>query len=142
MLPYSPFLRDHGTLCKMHWGNYKSQKGWKLSEEHGLLNQLSQDYEHTKTEAAWVCLGPLHICYGYYLYDFCGTPNSESGYISDSLPVFKMLFLYWVVLSSLLMRTFTLSFVSCFVLFGLYLFVFWNKQRGYGSGGKRVLRGR
>ena len=85
---------------------------------------------------------------------FCGTPNSRSRYVSDSLPTLETLFLLWVALSSLDMKGFCLFFVFCFalsycifcVLFGYYLLEACSFLKGNGGevdlGKKRRLRKR
>lgn len=92
----------------------RNQWKWRILGEHGPLNHLSKVNKGSQRLKGQLqslhgsVLGPLHMV-------FCGTPNSESGYISDSFAYSWDFFFstYWVALPSLNITAF------CLVLFCL-----------------------
>jgi hypothetical protein len=90
----------------------------------GSSNQGSHGLTETEMASmvpAWVCAGPLHICYGCWLGVFVGL-LTESKWISDNFACSWDSSSYCVALSSFGMRALSHHFVSCFVLVGCSFF--------------------
>ena len=110
------------------WAHMASQRlKWQAQDPHGSVP------------------GPLNICYGYLAWGFFSeTPSNGNRYIFDSYLSLRLFSSYWVALSSLQRRAFSLSYCILFYfvcLSSLRGQLFSEEEMGWG-GGPRAQRGR
>lgn len=135
----------HGTVGKKNIAGVRVAQ--RKPGEHDLLNPASRARmfsQSLKWQAQGLCgsaPGHLNLCYGYWLDDFARLLNG-GGYFWLLCLFLRPFFSYWVALSILHKRAFTLPhcvILSCLAVISWRPAFFWGRNRRGVGLGKREL---